>query len=99
MNGAAAKGGRMPTISRFFGITIRMYRDEHGVPHFHAYYAEHSAVIAIETLEVLSGRLPRRAMVLILEWALMHRPELLENWRRARAAEPALPIAPLDEEV
>lgn len=44
MNGAAAKGGRMPTISRFFGITIRMYRDEHGVPHFHAYYAEHSAV-------------------------------------------------------
>lgn len=76
-----------------------MYREEHGVPHFHAYYAEHSAAIAIETLEVLSGRLPRRAMVLILEWALMQRPDLRENWRRARASEPALPIAPLDEEI
>ena len=97
MTGTPA-GGEMPTIIRFFGITIRMYRDEHGVAHFHAYYAEHSAAIAIDTLEVLSGRLPRRVTALILEWAMMHRPELRENWRRARAFEPALAVAPLDEE-
>jgi hypothetical protein len=26
----------VPTISRFFGIVISMYFQEHGVPHFHA---------------------------------------------------------------
>ena len=50
----------MPTISRFFGIAIRMYFDDHGLPHFHAYYAEHRVKLAIETLEVLDGQLPRR---------------------------------------
>jgi hypothetical protein len=88
----------MPTISRFFGISIRMYRDDHEPAHFHAYYAEYSAKIGIETLEVLAGRLPRRAFVLVLEWALLHRPELRDNWQRARRQEPAVPIAPLGEE-
>ena len=45
----------MPTISTFFGIVIRMYYDDHGPPHFHAYYGEDMALIAVETLEVLSG--------------------------------------------
>lgn len=73
----------MPTISTFFGITIRMYFDDHGAPHFHAYYAEHAAKIAIETLETLRGQLPRRALALVLEWAAAHRGELAENWRLA----------------
>lgn len=89
----------MPTISRFFGITIRMYRDDHGLPHFHAYYAEHAAVIAIESMEVLAGRLPRRALAPVQEGSMAHRPELRDHWRRARASEPVLPIRPLDEEV
>lgn len=29
----------MPEISRFFGILIRMYFDDHNPPHFHAIYA------------------------------------------------------------
>ena len=66
----------MPTISMFFGIAIRMYFDEHPPPHFHAYYAGEEAVIAIETLEVKEGGLPRRALALVLEWALEHREEL-----------------------
>jgi len=28
--------GAVPTISRFFGITIAMFFDDHGFPHFHA---------------------------------------------------------------
>ena len=88
----------MPTISRFFGISIRMYRNDHGPSHFHAHYGEYSAKIAIETLDLLAGQLPRRAFVLVLEWALMHRPELRDNWRRAQQREPAVPIAPLGEE-
>ena len=58
----------MPTISQFFGILIHMYiRGEHNPPHFHALYAEHEAQINIQTLEVIEGKLPRRAMVMVLE--------------------------------
>jgi hypothetical protein len=51
----------MPAISTFFGIVIEMFWREHGPPHFHATYAEHEATIAIETLDILAGDLPRRA--------------------------------------
>jgi hypothetical protein len=73
----------MPTISFFYGIAIRMYFDNHGRPHFHAYHGEYDAKIAIDTMEVLHGRLPRRALALVLEWAVAHRDELAENWRLA----------------
>jgi len=33
----------MPTISVFFGITIRMFFVEHPPPHFHASYQRHRA--------------------------------------------------------
>ncbi len=72
-----------------------MYYDEHGRPHFHARYAEHDASIAIDTLEILGGSLPRRALALVLEWAAAHRDELRANWDRARAEEPLEQIAPL----
>ena len=85
----------MPTISEFFGIVIRMYYEEHGVPHFHAYYSGDEASLAIESLEVLEGKLPRRALALILEWALEHRPELRDNWSLANAHRPLKPIAGL----
>ncbi|MHC4202758.1 MAG: DUF4160 domain-containing protein [Planctomycetota bacterium] len=85
----------MPTISRFFGIAIRMYFDDHGLPHFHAYYAEHRAKLTIETLEVLDGELPRRAMAMVLEWAAEHRAELAENWRLAERHEGLRSIEPL----
>ncbi|MGH9363173.1 MAG: DUF4160 domain-containing protein [Thermoanaerobaculia bacterium] len=86
----------MPTVSRFFGITIRMYYDDHPPPHFHAYYGGDVAQVAIDTLSVLEGSLPRRALSLVLEWAFAHRHELQENWRRAEAHEPLVAIAPLE---
>jgi hypothetical protein len=69
----------MPTISRFFGIRIKMYHDGHPAPHFHAAHLhadddEYSAQIGIDTLELLREHLPRRAMALVLEWAMIHRP-------------------------
>ncbi len=85
----------MPTISQFFGIVIRMYYEEHGVPHFHAHYAEEAAVIAIDSLAVIEGQLSRRALALVLEWSFEHRSELNENWERARRHEPLLHIEPL----
>lgn len=88
----------MPTISRFLGIRILMFHDEHPRPHFHARYAESEASVAIDTLEVVAGSLPRRVLALVLEWALLHRPELVENWIRAGRHEPLARIPGLDEE-
>lgn len=85
----------MPTISTFFGIAIRMYFDDHPPPHFHAHYAEDHAVISIHTLEVLEGRLPKRALALVLEWAVDHRQELEANWELARRHETLGAIEPL----
>lgn len=70
----------MPTISVFYGIVIQMFWADHAPPHFHALYAEYEALINIQTLEIISGRLPQRALALILEWANEHRAELMEDW-------------------
>jgi len=86
----------MPEVSRFFGIVIRMYFRDHSPAHFHAEYGEHEALIEIETLSVLRGDLPRRALALVLEWAAVHRQELITDWQRARGGTPLEPIAPLD---
>ncbi len=85
----------MPTISMFFGTAVRMYYDDHAPPHFHAYYAEHDAKIAIATMEILRGKLPRRALAMVLEWAVAHRGELMENWHLASRHEPLKSIEPL----
>ena len=70
----------MPIVSRFFGIIIRMFFNEHAPPHFHAEYGEYRAVINIRTLEIIEGKLTRRALELVLDWAELHQAELLEDW-------------------
>ncbi len=86
----------MPEISRFLGMVIRMYWDEHPPPHFHVEYAGEQAVVRIDTLEVVKGHLPRRAMALLAEWTLLHRAELQENWARSERGEPLSPVEPLE---
>jgi uncharacterized protein DUF4160 len=86
----------MPELSRFFGIVIRMFYNDHDPAHFHAIYGEHEALIEVETLSVFRGSLPRRALALVLEWAALHRAELREDWRRARNGESLNEIEPLD---
>ena len=86
----------MPEISRFFGIVIKMYFNDHTPPHFHAEYGEYTAELSIDTLEVLRGYLPQRVLGLVLEWAVIHRDELRTNWINARVKEPLSPIAPLE---
>jgi hypothetical protein len=85
----------VPEISRFYGIVIRMYYDDHLPPHFHAYYGEYEALINILTLAVISGRLPPRALGLVIEWALLRQSELQSCWERAGNMEPLPKIAPL----
>ena len=86
----------MPTIAWFYGIAIRMYVKDHPPQHFHAVYGEHEAFVAIDTGDVIEGALPRAAARLVKEWALAHRNELRENWRRAQAGEQPEKIAGLD---
>lgn len=85
----------MPEISRFYGIIIALYYNEHNPPHFHAKYGEFVAEIDIRTLQILSGDLPKRAKALVLEWADEHRDELMIDWELARKMAELKPIEPL----
>ena len=71
----------MPVIARFYGILIKMYFREHGVPHFHALYGEYNGVFEIESLEMIEGDLPNRAQKMVKEWAVMYRNDLMELWK------------------
>ena len=85
----------MPEISRFFGIVIGMFYNEHGVPHFHAVYGNDEVSIEIESGKV-HGAFPPRALRLVLEWTDLHKAELLTNWDLARQGQPLANIAPLE---
>ena len=86
----------MPRISSFFGITIAMFFNDHSPPHVHARYAGSKATIAIHGPGLLTGSLPPRVLAMVIEWASMHRDELLQDWELARLGRPLKPIAPLE---
>jgi hypothetical protein len=85
----------LPEISRFLGIVIGMFYNEHGPAHFHAVYGEHEATVEIES-GLVRGHLPPRALTLVREWAQLYQEELLTNWQRARSRQPLQRIAPLE---
>jgi len=85
----------MPTISAFYGISVRMFFNDHAPPHFHARYGEFEATIDISTLAVIRGEVPPRALNLVREWAMIHREELLEDWRLCREKAAPAKIEPL----
>jgi hypothetical protein len=85
----------MPTLSIFYGIMIQMFWDDHAPPHFHALYGDFEALIDIRTLDVLEGRLPRRALGLVLDWAERHQDALMEAWNQCAALQPPQKIPPL----
>ena len=86
----------MPEVSRFFGIVIRMYFDDHEPPHFHAIYAGGESQVGIDPVAILEGELPNRAVSMVIEWAALHQRELMENWRRLRDDQPIERIPPLE---
>ena len=84
----------MPEISRFYGIIIYMYIDDHNPPHFHVWHEGYEATITIED-GIITGSLPRRALRLVYEWLDLHHEELMENWRLLSNSEAARKIEPL----
>jgi hypothetical protein len=66
----------MPEISRFYGIVIKMYYNDHAPPHFHAEYSGAEMVVGIDAMSVIAGTLPPRATGLVMEWASQRQGEL-----------------------
>jgi len=85
----------MPEISRFLGIVIAILYREHDPPHFHASYGGYAITVGISD-GVVSGRFPKRALRLVLEWQELHQAELLDDWNLARQRLPLNPIPPLE---
>ena len=86
----------MPEISRFLGIIVTMYYNDHPPPHFHVRYNQQKAIIDLETLSILEGKLSPRILGLVIEWAAIHQIELIDNWQRAREQNPLEKIEPLE---
>lgn len=70
----------MPTVAIVDGVKIQLFALEHPPPHFHAVFAEYRAQIAIETLRVLNGSLPRTKLAAVISWAEKRQAELLRAW-------------------
>lgn len=72
----------MPAISRFYGMVIKMYLlgKEHNPPHIHAIYGDCVGVIDLQTLKMLEGDLPPKALAMVQEWTKLHQKALLEMW-------------------
>jgi len=85
----------MPELSRFLGIVIYMYFNEHNPPHFHAEYNEYKAAISIRELGLIEGKLPPKVRSLVIEWAQEHQDELLNNWNTIQETGKYHKIAPL----
>ncbi|MEA2344636.1 MAG: hypothetical protein QOF63_2805 [Thermoanaerobaculia bacterium] len=85
----------MPEISRFFGIVIAMYHDEHLPAHFHARYAGKEIQVGIADGRV-RGSFHPRALGLVLEWWSLHQRELAENWNLVNDGKEPQKIEPLE---
>jgi hypothetical protein len=85
----------MPKLCEFFGIAIYIHWRDHGPSHFHAEYAGDEASVSIEDLAVVRGKLPPRALGLVMEWASLHQGELRTAWTQAKELKPVTKIEPL----
>ena len=85
----------MPRISEFYGILIRMYYSDHGIPHIHARCGGEDASFAIETGEMIEGKMPHKKERMVREWIEMHKSELMTNWQMVSSGKTPRKIEPL----
>ncbi len=86
----------MPEISRFFGIIIRMFYNDHGMPHFHVEFGEKKAKIDFRGNIMLGDLGSKTALKLVREWIDLHQAELEEDWDLARVGKQIKKIDPLE---
>ncbi|MES2345781.1 MAG: DUF4160 domain-containing protein [Chlamydiota bacterium] len=85
----------MPEISRFLGIIIKMFFDDHAPPHFHAYYQGYTATFSIRTGQMIEGKFPQKQATFVTAWTLIHEKELMTNWKSLISGKNANKIDPL----
>ena len=85
----------MPIISRFLGIIITMYWEDHAPPHFHAKYGGYEITVDIKS-GVVEGKFPKRALKHVLEWSDLLQEELLQDWELCQKNQMPAPIEPLE---
>ena len=86
----------MPEISRFLGIVIAIYYNDHAPPHFHARYGDYEIRVSIDDGQIMFGIFPKRAEQMVLEWLDLHRVEIMEDWTFAEQRKPLQKIEPLE---
>lgn len=84
----------MPEISRFYGIIIKMFYNEHNPPHIHVEYQDYKAIITIRD-GIVDGQMPKIALKLVFKWMDQHKEELLMNWDNIEKKKPLKNINPL----
>ena len=86
----------MPELSRFYGIRITIYFDDHPPSHFHAEYGEYEAVFSIKDGEMIQGKLPKIAKKLVKKWYKLQQDKILETWEHIQNDELFDKVPPLD---
>lgn len=81
----------MPRLCFLAGIVIWVNTRDHLPPHFHARFSGDEVRIELETLTVMIGKLTSAEQRLLLEWAAVHKDELVRNWNLAREGLPHEP--------
>lgn len=87
----------MPVLSTFFGIIVRMYKEnsgKHKMPHIHAEYSGNEVVVALDGT-VLEGEIPKAKMKLLDAWMEIHREDLEANWTLLSSGDQFFRIDPL----
>ena len=85
----------MPTISKFYGIVIRMMRLRDFSARFHAIYENSELIVNLWPLKIVAGEAPTRVKDMVLEWAAQHQQELLMAWNKLQSGEQPMAIEPL----
>jgi len=70
----------MPVIIRLQHCVIAMYFNDHNPPHFHVVTPEAEAQVALASLEVVQGKVDRRAEREARDWAERNRDLLWLKW-------------------
>jgi Domain of unknown function (DUF4160) len=82
----------------FYGVIVLMYyfdNKKHHLPHIHAQYQDHEAVLSIPEGKILEGKLPKAKLKLVQAWLEIHQDELLANGQLAINSEQIFKIDPL----
>lgn len=76
-------------------LHFNFYYNEHNPPHFHAEYGEFQITVEIES-GIVNGKFPRRALNAVLEWFVLHKEELMQDWELSLKGKPLNKIKPLE---